>query len=189
MYHIDIQKYWILLLHLLCISKIKYFTFMKVNFESRELLKITQKFISMASIIVSCSRKIIVSSVYCKMDKPSSTRWSTTPLICPSPSALFISMANISTTMLNNNWDNGSPCQRLFFVWKFCPTSSFIFISTCPPWIIELIHWHHCLEIPFISKIFFTKGHFTLSYVFSKWVLEITPLCFFYATREWFHEG
>lgn len=46
-------------------------------------------------------QKSIVSSVYCRIDRPSSTKWGNTPLIWPATLARSTRVANISATMLN----------------------------------------------------------------------------------------
>jgi hypothetical protein len=39
----------------------------------------------------------------------------------------------MSTTMLNNIGDKGSPCRRPFLVWKYDRTSSLTLTATLPP--------------------------------------------------------
>ena len=58
----------------------------------------------------SFSMKRIVSSAYCKIDKPLSTRFGTRPLINSVCFARSIKIAKISTTILKRIGDNGSPC-------------------------------------------------------------------------------
>jgi hypothetical protein len=93
--------------------------------------------------------------------------------------ALLIRIANISTTILKRIGDKWSPCQTPFFVWKFWPTASLIFIPTWPPSIKDATHLRHVGEKPFILKVCYTKDQLILSYVFSKSILNMMPFYFF----------
>ena len=70
----------------------------------------------------ACSRlfsiKRIVSSAYCKTERPLSTRCGTIPLNYWFSLALAIKIASMSTTILKSMGDSGSPCLTHFLVWK-----------------------------------------------------------------------
>ena len=52
-------------------------------------------------------------------------------------------------------------------------------MATQPPVTKFWIHLHHLSEKPFILRACWRKDHLTLSYAFSKSILNITPLMFF----------
>ena len=105
----------------------------------------------------ACSRlwsiKRIVSSAYCSIDSPSSTKWGTTPLSKPSAFALLMKSVSMSATKLKRMGESGSPCLSLFFVWKYRPTSSLTFIATLPPEMKDLIQSIHLFEKPFSRSV------------------------------------
>ena len=136
-----------------------------------------------------CSIKMIVSSAYCRMDMPPSTRCGIRSEIYPSCFALSIKIANISATKLKSKGDNGSPYLKPFFVWKYLPTSSLNLIATLPFVTKASIQEHHSSGKPFIRRVCWRKFHLTLSYAFSKSSFKITPLSFFIGVRVVFHEG
>jgi hypothetical protein len=55
----------------------------------------------------------MVSSMYCKIQRPSYTKCGIRPDICPSSLALDISKANISATRLKSKGDKLSPLLNL----------------------------------------------------------------------------
>jgi RNA recognition motif-containing protein len=57
----------------------------------------------------SCSTNKIVSYAYYNIKMPPSTKYGTSPLICPSSLTRDINMANIFAILLKSKWDNGSP--------------------------------------------------------------------------------
>jgi hypothetical protein len=72
-------------------------------------------------------------------------------------------IASISTTMLNNIGDNGSPCLKAFYVWKYLSMSSLTLMAKLSPKIKLLIRMHHSVEKLFIRSVYWTKDNLTLS--------------------------
>jgi len=117
----------------------------------------------------------MVSSAYCRIERPSSTRCGTTPLTLLLDLALRIRVAQMSSTKLNKIGDKGSPCLTPFLVSKKFPTSSFTLMFTLPPLMIWSIQLHHIGGKPFILKVCWRKDHLTLSKAFSQSSFKITP--------------
>src|SRR4051812_28727958 len=94
------------------------------------------------------------------MDNPPSTKWGTTPSICPSSLARSIMIANISATILNNMSDKGSPCLNPFLVWKKRLISSLTLTTKLPPETQLWIKAHDSFEKPFILRVCWRNDHF-----------------------------
>jgi hypothetical protein len=111
---------------------------------------------------ISCFMNRIVSSAYCSLNNPPSTRWDTIPPICPSLLALLIGMTNMSATMLKSRGESGSPCRRPFLSEKVLDLSIHI-DSNASPEIKVSTHLIHLSENPFIRRVWNRNNHFTLS--------------------------
>ena len=146
------KQLYILNFVVFCFIKAENFTLWKFIFNPDNCSKAQRINFMLWACSWLCSKKRIVSSAYCEMEIPPSTRCGTTPPTWSSVLALLIIIANISATTLNNIGERGSPCLRLFFVWKKGPTSSLTLIATLPPEMNDFTHSIHLGENPFHPK-------------------------------------
>ena len=155
------KQLYILNFVVFCFIKTENFTLWKFIFNPDNCSKAQRINFMLWACSRLCSKKRIVSSAYCRIDKPPSTRWGTTLRSWSSVFFLFMKSASISATILNNIDERGSPCWSPFFLWKKDPTSPLTLITTLPPEMKDLIHPIHLGENPFIRNLCIKKSHCT----------------------------